>query len=180
MLIAIDRGHNCPPDTGATAFGHSRPGTTEDMLTWELGEYLTESLIALGHKVINVTPSVASSVSNSLYQRTLVANRSNADIYISLHFNAFNKKASGVETFYLSKPGRQIAAPIQKALSYHLELPDRGLKLGDSLYVLRKTNMPAILIETCFCDSVADMTAYEKLGAKKVAELIAGTFRPVS
>jgi N-acetylmuramoyl-L-alanine amidase len=177
LLIAIDRGHNCPPDTGATALGHSRPGTTEDMLTWELGEYLSESLISLGHKVINVTPSVATSVSNSLYQRTSVANRSNADIYLSLHFNAYNRKASGIETYYLSNSGRQIAVPIQKALVHHLQLPDRGTKLGESFFVLRKTTMPAILIETCFCDSLSDMSSYEKLGAKKVADIIASNIR---
>ncbi len=118
-------------------------------------------------KTINCLPSTAYSVGHSLQQRVVKANKFAADIFVSLHFNAFNGRAYGSEIFVLSKAGAAIAKPILQnivALGYTC----RGVKQG-GFYVLRHTSMPAILIECAFVDNKKDMAIYD---AEKMAEAI--------
>ncbi len=153
MKYGIDYGHNCPPDSGASGIRF------EDNMTKDVGTRVIAKLKALGHQVITCTPSSASSVTSSLAQRCDTANSNNVDIYISIHFNAFNESAHGTEIFAVSTTGQKLAKSVLDnivALGYY----NRGVKDGSSLYVLRNTNMPAILIECAFCDSQEDMNRY--------------------
>lgn len=81
MKILIDIGHNCYPDTGASAIGD------ENKMNMEVGLKVISKLKAQGHIVINVTPSSASSVGDSLAQRVNKANSEGGDLYIAIHFN---------------------------------------------------------------------------------------------
>ncbi len=166
MKIAIDLGHGCSPDTGAVGVRRE-----EDLIN-EVGKYLIENLQKLGHTVILCRPSKARSVTNSLWQRCNTANRSGADIFVSLHFNAYNGKAYGCETFAISDAGRRIAAPVQQEIC-KLGFYNRGVKTG-RYYVLRNTTMPAILIEGAFCDSKRDMSLFnaEKMAGAIVRGLV--------
>ncbi|MGB0560763.1 MAG: N-acetylmuramoyl-L-alanine amidase [Spirulinaceae cyanobacterium] len=154
MKFGIDMGHNAPPDTGAS----SRFGS-EDRLTKEIGTQVINKLRALGHEAINCNPSSASSVLDSLRKRVRTANANNADVYVSIHFNAFNGSANGTEIFAISDSGRRIAAPVLNNI-VELGFTNRRVKNGSHLYVLRNTNMPAILVECCFIDSEKDMKRY--------------------
>jgi N-acetylmuramoyl-L-alanine amidase len=53
-----------------------------------------------------------------------------------------------------------------------LAFKSRGVK-KDSLHVLRKTNAVAILIESFFVDSVADVTRYKAVGENRLGYAIA-------
>lgn len=50
---------------------------------------------------------------------------------------------------------------------------NRGIKNGTSLYVIKNTNSPAMLVELFFLDNQIDQTLYKKLGAKAIAQAIA-------
>lgn len=163
MKLAIDIGHNCPPDTGAKGIKH------ECKLTKELGLLLISELNKIPSiQATNVTPDKASTVRESLNQRVNNANALKADYYISLHFNAFNQRASGSEVFAISQEGKRLALPILQNICT-LGFKNRGVKNGNHLHVLRNTKMPAILIECCFIDSQIDMSIYN---ARKMVDAI--------
>ncbi|AFZ17802.1 N-acetylmuramoyl-L-alanine amidase [Allocoleopsis franciscana] len=153
MKYGIDIGHNCNPDIGARGIRQ------EDHLTMEVGTRVISKLKSLGHQVINCKPSRASSVGNSLQQRCNIANFNRVDVFVSIHFNSFNRQANGTEIFTGSDTGRRIAQPVLDNI-VKLGFFNRGVKSGLHLYVVKNTNMPAILVECCFCDAQQDMNRY--------------------
>ncbi len=155
MKFAIDKGHNAPPDVGAASkFGR------EDDLTQAVGSQVINKLRALGHEAIDCTPNSASGVLDSLYQRVQAANSARADVYVSIHFNAFNGSAQGSEIYAISAAAGRIAQPVLNSI-ISLGFTNRRVKDGSHLYVLRNTVMPAILVECCFIDSATDMQRYD-------------------
>lgn len=150
MKIAIDFGHNCYPDTGASGV------MQEDVGTREIGSRVVNLLNARGHQAFSVTPAGQrfNSVIGSLGYRCQKSNAAGADVYASIHMNAGGGR--GTEVYAMSVAGRQLA---QRVLDSILQLGfvNRGVKDGASLYVLRNTSAVAILIETCFCDSAEDV-----------------------
>ena len=153
MKFGIDSGHNCPPDTGARGI------KVEDNLTLDVGNRVIAKLRALGNEVVVCKPSSASTVRDSLSKRCSTANASRVDIFVSIHFNAFNRQANGTEVFATSDTGRKIAKPVLDEI-VKLGFFNRGVKSGSHLFVLKNTDMPAILIEGCFVDSQKDMNLY--------------------
>ncbi|MCF4970212.1 N-acetylmuramoyl-L-alanine amidase [Nostoc sp. CMAA1605] len=153
MKYGIDMGHNCPPDTGARGIRF------EDNLTIDVGTKVASKLQALGHEVVLCKPDSAASVRDSLSQRCNRANAARVEVFVSIHFNAFNGQANGVEVFATSDSGRRIAQPVLDEI-VKLGYFNRGVKNGSHLFVLRNTNMPAILVECCFIDSQKDMNLF--------------------
>lgn len=98
--------------------------------------------------------------------RTNLANISNwhnqfkDGIDVSIHFNASKHTSSpmGTECWYVSQG--KLSNDITKAISNASGLRNRGGKQTNKLYVLNHTIKPMILIEICFCDSIADCTIY--------------------
>ncbi|MBH8567009.1 N-acetylmuramoyl-L-alanine amidase [Nostoc sp. CENA67] len=154
MRYGIDIGHNCPPDTGARGLRF------EDNLTLEVGNKVIAKLKDLGHEVIACKPDAANTVRDSLAQRCNKANASGVEVFVSIHFNCFNGQANGTEVYATSETGRKIAKPVLDEI-VKLGFFNRGVKSGTHLFVLRNTNMPAILIENCFLDSSKDMKLYD-------------------
>ena len=153
MKFGIDSGHNCPPDTGARGIKF------EDNLTLDVGNRVIAKLRALGNEVVVCRPSSANTVRDSLSKRCSTANATKVDIFVSIHFNAFNKQANGTEVFATSDRGRKIAKPVLDEI-IKLGFFNRGVKSGSHLFVLKNTDMPAILIECCFLDSQKDMNLF--------------------
>jgi N-acetylmuramoyl-L-alanine amidase len=165
MKIGIDPGHNCPFDIGAVGLAK------EDDLTKAVGLATITLLKSKGHQVTNCLPSTAISTRDALQKRVNKAEAADVDLFVSIHFNKFNGSARGSEVFYGSPTSKKIA---QKVLTEFVELgfADRGVKDGSHLYVVRRTTMPAILIECCFCDSTIDMNLYNSLGVDRIAKAI--------
>jgi N-acetylmuramoyl-L-alanine amidase len=153
MKFGIDSGHNCPPDTGAKGI------QLEDNLTLDLGNRVIAKLKALGHEAISCKPSKADTVRESLAKRCDTANAANVDIFVSIHFNAFNGQANGTEVFAISETAKNIANYVLNEI-VKLGFSNRGVKSGNHLFVLKNTKMPAILVEGCFIDSQKDMNLY--------------------
>jgi N-acetylmuramoyl-L-alanine amidase len=161
MKFGIDIGHNCPPDTGAVGI------KKEDDLTKAVGTKLMQKLSAAGHSVINCTPTTATSVSDSLRQRVNKANANSVDVFVSIHFNAFNGQANGTEVFAISNTSQAIAKSVLNEI-IKLGFRNKGVK-NTPFFVIKNTQMPAILVECCFCDSRTDMDLFD---AEKMAEAI--------
>lgn len=160
MKIGIDIGHNVSFDRGAYKI------KSEDVLNKEVGLMVIDKLKNQGHEVVNCTPTNATSLGNSLYQRVKKANTEKVDIYVSIHFNAGG--GTGTEVYAISQKGKAIAARIVEKIS-SLGYRNRGVKDGSWLYVLKNTLMPAVLVECCFVDSSNDMNM---LNTEKMANAI--------
>jgi N-acetylmuramoyl-L-alanine amidase len=168
LKIAIDLGHGAPPkDTGASGYQN------EEQLIRSVAPWIANELMRLGHQVKIIDVRSASSVTSSLTKRCEAANNWSADLLVSLHFNAFEKdQASGCETFAISDRAKGFAEAVQTAIAA-LGFKDRGVKNGNHLFVLKYSNMPAILIEPAFCDSKIDMDLLAKVTPEKLGKAIA-------
>ena len=95
---------------------------------------------------------------DDLTARTRVANALGADLFISIHCNgAVTASAHGTETWASPRDaaGQALARLVQPAIVSRTGLSNRGSRTSD-LYVLRWTNMPAILVESAFITNKSD------------------------
>ena len=90
-------------------------------------------------------------------QEVKEANASNADIAFSFHANAGG--GDGFEVFYHSSSdkGKKLANLCEKHIKA-LGQNSRGSKVGDRLYFIKNTEMPAVLVESFFVDNEKDKT----------------------
>lgn len=92
----------------------------------------------------------------SLEQRTTAANNWKTDCFISIHCNAYNGSAKGIETYSYSTSTSDLANDVHsKVLDTKAYTVNRGVKQAN-FYVLRHTTMRAALIEMAFIDNVDD------------------------
>jgi len=89
-------------------------------------------------------------------------NSQTRDLDVSVHFNAYEttSKPMGTEVLYVSQTGMEMADEVVDAICEAAGLINRGPKKRTDLFFLNNTNEPAILIETCFVDSKADVDIY--------------------
>lgn len=154
IKIFIDQGHN-PQNPNAGAEGN---GYREQDLVYEIGVRLAELLRQNGNFEVMLsrpTPTTQLGTSNasSLRARVDAANSWGADYFISLHANASNiTSATGSEgyVYSLSSAATPLAEAIVRRISEATGEPNRGVFARPSLYVLRRTQMPATLIELGF------------------------------
>ena len=166
IKIFIDQGHN-PRNPNAGAEGN---GLYEQNITYEVGILLAELLSANQNfdvKLSRPTPetSLGNSNAESLAIRASEANNWGADYFISIHANASTiSSATGTEAFVYSttSPAYNLAAHIIENISEKTGLPNRGVYVRPSLYVLRKTVMPATLVELGFITNPIDAELMDK------------------
>lgn len=165
MKIAINAGHT---KSGA---GFGAVGCiTESIETRNVVNALIPLLKKKGHEVVNATVDKATTQSAYLQKTVSTANKSKADLFISVHFNAGGGNGCECYTYKGAKhkQAQNINAQLQK-----LGFRNRGIKNGSNFYVVRETTMKAILIEVCFVDNCKDVQLYKRLGAAKIAKAIA-------
>ena len=159
MKIYIDQGHN-PVNPNAGAEGN---GLREQDITFAVGTLLAKELESAGIETKLSRPTRETQLGNSnatsLAARTDEANAWGADYFISIHTNASEfQNASGSEAFVysLGSTASVLAGNILYSLSVSTGLANRGVKARPSLYVLRKTRMPAVLVEIGFITNPYD------------------------
>jgi len=158
--IFVDAGHN-PRNPNAGAEGN---GYREQDITYDVATRLAALLNAnpdFEAKLSRDSPEEVLGTSNltSLKARTDAANAWGADFFISIHTNASsNPTASGCEgyAFSRSSAGFAFGEEIVSSLSESTGLQNRGMFVRPSLYVLRKTAMPSVLIEIGFITNPND------------------------
>ncbi|SDN05272.1 N-acetylmuramoyl-L-alanine amidase [Dendrosporobacter quercicolus] len=152
-VIVIDPGH------GGSDPGAIGPGSTQEKaVTLAVSQKVKAALEKAGAKVImtrqddrDVFGTRATAV-EELDARTKVANSIKADIFLSIHANAFgNRSVGGTSTHYYlkSRYDRMLAENLQASLVSAVGLNDRGAQTAN-FYVVKRTLMPAALIETAF------------------------------
>ncbi|MBR2343340.1 MAG: N-acetylmuramoyl-L-alanine amidase [Clostridia bacterium] len=161
IKIYLDQGHN-PRDFNTGAEGN---GYYEQDITYDIGQRLYRRLAANPNFEVRLsrpTPStvLGSSNSTSLTTRVREANAWGADLFLSLHTNAAaNENATGSEAlvYSLDLPvPTGVAEDILRELNLTTGLRNRGVIARPGLYVLRRTNMPAVLVEMGFISNAAD------------------------
>ena len=160
IKIYIDQGHN-PKSPNAGAEGN---GFVEQDITYEIGIRLANLLRSNGNfdvRVSRPTPQTSLGTSNasSLRIRVDEANAFGADYFVSLHTNAStNSSASGSEALVYSSPSvaSELGEDILVWLNRLTGLRNRGIVNRPGLYVLRKTQMPAVLVEMGFISNPND------------------------
>ena len=160
IRIYIDQGHN-PVNPNAGAEGN---GLREQNITYRIGVELAELLEADPDFEVRLSRPTAqtqlgNSLNSSLRARVQDANSWGADYFISLHTNASEiASATGTEAFVYARQGRAygLAQDIVQSVTDVTGLPDRGTFVRSGLYVLRKTAMPAVLLEMGFITNPGD------------------------
>lgn len=158
----IDQGHN-PENPNAGAVGN---GLREQDITYRVGQSLAELLRSNNNFEVRLSRPTAettlgTSNTTSLRARVNDANAWGADYFISIHTNASeNPEASGTEAFAYSNPSAafRLGEDLIEGISEITGLRNRGMKVRSGLYVLRKTSMPAVLVELGFITNVNDAT----------------------
>lgn len=165
MKIAIDLGHGIGKDRGAVGI------IQEEKVINEVGALVIGKLKALGHQVIEVRPTEANSVNDSLYKRVNKSNENNVDLYVSIHANS-TIGGYGTEVYTYNGVKFDKAVNVLTNIT-NLGFHDRGIKpSNDVAYVVNHTEAKAMLIETLFIDSQTDVNLYNKLGANRIADAI--------
>ena len=163
FLVVVDPGHG-GPDPGAIGIG----GIRETDIVLEVSQIVKK---ILSEKGVKVRLTRKSELDLDLPPRVSIANRSDADIFVSIHANASRGKRrdiNGLETFYYRGwRGRLLAKRIQKQiLRVSPGSPDRGVKQG-RYYVIKNTRMPAVLVEIGFLTGRLDARRLEKTAHRK-------------
>ena len=161
IKVYIDQGHN-PRDFNTGAEGN---GYFEQDITYEVGRLLFEYLDSnpeFTPRLSRPTTDTVLGTSNasSVIARVNQANAWDADIFVSIHTNAsVNPSANGAEALIYSVSSTEaynLAEDIITNLTEVTGLRNRGIIERPGLYVLRRTAMPAVLVELGFITNPED------------------------
>lgn len=99
------------------------------------------------------------------YQKAMAANESGADFLVSLHRNSseYPNQYTGVETLIYDKNGEkaEIAEDINEELE-NIGFRNNGVKIRPGLVILRRSKMPAVLVESGFINSEEDNRLFDE------------------
>ncbi|MDY4969235.1 MAG: N-acetylmuramoyl-L-alanine amidase [Lachnospiraceae bacterium] len=176
--INVHAGHNPDEKTACGAVGLIKESTEARKVKDQVISMLKE----MGHTVYDCTVDNGTSQNDVLHKIVAKCNAHTVDVDVSIHFNSGRNdyegdgSIGGTEVFVYTEKSTQkeraaaIAEKIGK-LGFRLR-GDNGVKISDTLYVLRKTKAPALLIEVCFVDDVDDAALYKKVGLEAIAKAI--------
>ena len=160
IRIFIDQGHN-PQGVNAGAEGF---GMREQDITYAVGMDLAKLLNAdprFTARVSRTTPTetLGTSNSTSLQRRVQLANSWPADYFVSIHCNANTNPAVNGTEVYVYQQNTQaywLAQHVLNGIVDAVGTRDNGVRLNPSLYVLRRTSIPAILVELAYLSNGSD------------------------
>ncbi len=153
-VIVIDPGH------GGSSTGALGGGYAEKNLTLAISLKLRTLLESCGAKVIMTRDN---DTDVDLYARPRIANEIHADLFISVHNDSFTSNVRGTTTYYHKGDGnaRALAQAVQREIVAVSGIPSKGALSDGVLYenglaVLRKSLMPAILVEVAYISNATD------------------------
>lgn len=165
IKIFIDQGHN-PSGINAGAEGF---GLREQDITYNVGIYLANLLNAdprFEARTSRTTPEESLGYSNtsSLNERVSMANSWPADYFLSIHANANENPAiNGTEIYVYEMYSRayNMAEYILPAIVNRVGTKNNNIRVNTTFYVLRRTAMPALLIELGYITNYDDAQKLE-------------------
>ena len=165
-LVFIDPGHG-GQDPGAIGLS----GIQEKDIILPISQYVAQYLQQQG---IQTMMARTSDYFVSLQGRTDMANRADADLFVSIHANSMGSgraDISGLEVYYFGDRG--LADTIHRSILRTVNIPDRRVRRA-RFYVLRNSRMPSTLVEVGFVtgyDDSAKLTnpTYQRQMAQAIA-----------
>ena len=123
-------------------------------------EAVAERLRERGVTVLTFHDDTSHSQSENLNRIVDFHNAQDRELDVSVHFNAYveTDKPMGTEVLFITQSA--LAGEVSAALASAGHFIDRGAKKRTDLAFLNGTEMPSILIETCFVDSTSDAENY--------------------
>ncbi|WP_409296480.1 N-acetylmuramoyl-L-alanine amidase CwlD [Peribacillus sp. SCS-26] len=157
-IIVIDPGH------GGVDAGANKGPVLEKEIALNVSKKIRDYLQEQGALVIMTretdrdladkdTKGIRNRKREDLRNRVQLINESEADLYISLHLNAFpSSKWSGAQTFYTLRyeDNERAAKLIQEELKRNLENTSREAKPIGTVYLMKKVKKPGALVEVGF------------------------------
>ena len=164
--IMLDAGHG-GIEPGAIYNGR-REKDDALRLTLAIGEILQDN-------GIDALYTRTTDVYETPYQKAEIANEAGVDFFVSIHRNSFPQPnmASGVESLVYDKQG--IKYEMAQSINAQLEtvgFVNLGVQARPNLVVLRKTEMPAVLVEVGFINSDTDNQLFDQ-NFEDIAQAIA-------
>jgi N-acetylmuramoyl-L-alanine amidase len=167
VIIVVDPGHG-GRDPGAIGLG----GLQEKDVILPISSRIAE---ILQQKGIQAVLTRNSDYFVELPARVNMAEKVNADVFVSIHANsagAGRPDVSGLETYYYDS-GMGLARIVHNSILRSVNVKDRGVRKA-RFYVLRKSSMPSILVETGFLTGREDAAKLgNRLYQNQMAEAIA-------
>ena len=170
--IILDAGHG-GYDNGA-AYNGRREKDDNLSLALAVGEILSDSGIEVGYTRVD-------DVYQSPVDKSRIANQLDGDFLVSIHRNSspIPNTYSGVQSLIFKDSGvmAQMANNINREMS-QVGYPDLGTELRRNLAILRRSDMPAILVEVGFINTDADNALFDQRfseTAQAIADGIIGT-----
>lgn len=160
IKIFIDQGHNpSGPNTGAVGMG-----LKEQDITYNVGIYLADILnndSRFEARISRTTPTEILGTSNatSLARRVEMANSWPADYFISIHVNAStNPNLNGTEVYVYKTESQAyiLGEHILLSIVNRVGTRNNAVRTNPSLYVLRRTTMPSVLVELGYITNAND------------------------
>ncbi|PLZ75937.1 N-acetylmuramoyl-L-alanine amidase [Fischerella thermalis WC245] len=141
VVIVVDPGHG-GKDSGAPGIG----GLLEKDVVLPIGRRVAAILEQNGYQAVLTRDS---DYFVELQGRVDIAERANATLFVSIHANSVGQRpdVNGLETYYYDSGYRLAQVVHNSILSKISTLKDRGVRKA-RFYVLRKSSMPSILVET--------------------------------
>ncbi len=167
--VVIDAGHG-GHNLGTT----SRWGGAEKSNTLAVALRLDPKLRAAGFQTVLTRKG---DYFVELNERAAISNRQDNAIFVSIHFNEGARRAArGTETYYKSRPSRELAERIQRAVSTLPGASSRGVKTAN-FRVLKRNEYPAVLVECGFLSNPAEgcrcaTSSYQEMLAGAIAGAI--------
>lgn len=153
--VYLDAGHG-GYDNGATD-GNRKEKTDNLNLTLAVGEILQNNGVDVGYTRVE-------DVYDSPLRKAQIANEAGADLFVSIHRNAaeYRNQYNGVQTLIFDNSGikKEMADAINEALA-GVGFKNIGTEIRRDLAVLRRTKMPALLVEAGFIDSDTDNAIFD-------------------
>lgn len=167
IVVMVDPGHG-GKDPGAIGLG----GLQEKNVILPIAQQVASLLEQQGVQAVLTRNS---DYFVDLAPRVSMAERANADLFVSIHANSMGSSRpdiSGLETYYYSS-GQRLAQTIHNSILQSTDVKNRGTRRA-RFYVLRKTSMPSVLVEVGFVTGREDAAklsnpAYQSKMAQAIA-----------
>ena len=154
--IMLDAGHGGAKDPGAVYEGRQEKDDNLKLVL-AIGEILSD-------RGLDVEYTRTTDVYETPYEKAMKANNAGVDLFVSIHRNSFpvDNEVEGVESLVYDLSGLkyEMAQNINEQLE-GVGFVNLGVKARPNLVVLKRTKMPAVLVEVGFINSDTDNQLFD-------------------
>lgn len=179
-VVVIDAGH------GGRAPGATKQGVNEKDIDLQILLQL-KAVFEASDENIGVYYTRTDDSNPTFEQRVQLANKSDADLFISIHNNSTRSGrmsgTKGTQVMYAesSETSREFAQICLEEVTSALGSRDKGLVEGESIYIIRNSKVPAALIEVGFMTNQEELELlrseeYQKEAAEGIYNAIMRAF----